>query len=96
MIVKSSSSDVINGIVNSEWFDAERDIKKQLFLVILRSQRSQAITMYKFSKINLSGYTEVERTLDVKVFIRLVDKNIFQILTASYTYFTILKTISSE
>lgn len=61
----------------SGWYENDIMIMKHLQLVILRSQKPQAMTTLKFSKISLSAFSEVKTFKLSKAFVILNILEIF-------------------
>ncbi|CAO1401053.1 unnamed protein product [Diamesa serratosioi] len=68
-----SSVGVADGVYNGDWYEGDENIKKSLKLIIIRAQKPQYLTAFKFSKVSLSSFSVV--------------------LSSSYSYFTLLRTI---
>jgi len=50
---------VADGIMNSNWYELSVQVKKQLQLIILRSQKAQKLTAFKFSEVSLDSFKSV-------------------------------------
>ncbi|CAO1400259.1 unnamed protein product [Diamesa hyperborea] len=68
-----SSVGVADGVYNGNWYEGDENMKKSMKLIIIRAQRPQCLTTFKFSKVSLSSFSLV--------------------LSSSYSYFTLLRTI---
>jgi hypothetical protein len=68
-MLKDASLSVADGIYESGWENLEDEkLKKMLMMIIMRSQKSSALTAMKFNEINLEQFAKV-KFLKLKKFI---------------------------
>lgn len=60
--------------------------------VMIKSQKNQKITAYKFMPMSMATFSNVRILLKSKLNKGLIDF-LFQIMQTSYSYFTILRTL---
>ena len=83
-----SSSSIADGIYNSNWYNGQPSIKKQMSLILHRAQRPQYLTAHKFSNISLMSF----KLVTIKFEIRSIDKSMTFLL--SFRYWRLLTVIS--
>lgn len=66
-----SSSSIAEGVYNSNWYNGQSTIKKQLLLVMLRAQRPQYLTALKFSNVSLMSFTLVTIKFEIRSLVSL-------------------------
>ncbi|CAO1342318.1 unnamed protein product [Diamesa hyperborea] len=64
--LKESSSSIAEGVYNSNWYNGQPAIKKQMSLVLLRAQRPQYLTAHKFSNVSLMSFTLVTIRFEIR------------------------------
>lgn len=51
---------ISSGVYESNWFTADLKFKKSILLIMMRSQKSQHLTAFKFSKVSLNSLNTVK------------------------------------
>ncbi|CAH0403422.1 unnamed protein product [Chilo suppressalis] len=58
-MLMSSSTQIVNAIYNSLWYDADERVKKSVFLILIRAQKPCKLTACNFADLNLKAFTTI-------------------------------------
>jgi hypothetical protein len=58
MLIKSSS-EISQEIYSSLWYELDSKSKKQLQMIMMRSQKPETLTAFKFSEVSLNSFMVV-------------------------------------
>lgn len=91
-----SSSGVADAIYDSDWTEVDDCyFKKQIVLILIRSQRPKRLSAMGFADISLETFAAVSN-LVLRRFIYQLTFLLPQILSSTYSYFSLLRTVFSE
>lgn len=75
------STNISNGVYNSEWYTGASIYQKYLILIIMRSQRPQTLKAYKFSYASQKPFSGVSKALErayLNIFLLSLVNNFFR------------------
>lgn len=91
-----SSSGVADAIYDSDWTEVDDCyFKKQIVLILIRSQRPKRLSAMGFADISLETFAAVSNLI-LRRFIYQLTFLLPQILSSTYSYFSLLRTVFSE
>lgn len=90
----SQSSNISNAVYESNWMEGDTTYKKGLLMILIRARKPLILTGLKYTTVNLRGFTKVsEAVLKYRSAKHLKEPFLFQILSSSYSYFALIRTM---
>jgi hypothetical protein len=91
--IKTKSEEVLNALYEVSWTEHDQQKKKDLIMLMIYNQKIMKINVMGFYDLDLKNFAKVGENLQICGPLKL---NLFQICEATYTLYTVLRSVTGR